>query len=152
MTISERIFQRMEEKKLTQKEFSQATGISQSTICDWRRKGTNPASDKIMIICHCLDMDPVDLLSGAENKKFVQPDYLIADISDLRAPMIALAWENRAYDRHHTIDGGNLTHRDDIIIYVFHRHRTIVKSDVICTSQNHHILRSKCQDVLSETT
>jgi len=76
MTISERIFQRMEEKKLTQKEFSQATGIAQSTICDWRRKGTNPASDKIMIICHCLDMDPVDLLSGTENRKFVQPDYL----------------------------------------------------------------------------
>ena len=66
----------MEEKKLTQKEFSKATGISQSTICDWRRKGTNPASDKIMIICHCLDMDPVDLLSGTENRKFVQPDHL----------------------------------------------------------------------------
>ena len=66
----------MEEKKLTQKEFSQATGISQSTICDWRRKGTNPASDKIMIICNCLEMDPVDLLSGAENSKFVQPEYL----------------------------------------------------------------------------
>ncbi len=51
MLISERIFELLKEKGITQKEFSELTGISQSTISDWKRKKTNPASDKIMLIC-----------------------------------------------------------------------------------------------------
>ena len=51
MTISERIFKLMEEREITQMDFSKATGIAQSTISDWKRKKTNPSADKIMIIC-----------------------------------------------------------------------------------------------------
>lgn len=51
MTISERIFDILDKKGMSQKEFSLATGIPQSTISDWRKKNTNPASDKILIIC-----------------------------------------------------------------------------------------------------
>ena len=54
MLISERIYQYMSEKGISQKEFSSRTGISQSTISDWKRKGTNPSADKIMIICEVL--------------------------------------------------------------------------------------------------
>ena len=80
MLISERIYQYMEEKKITQKEFADRTGISQSTVSDWRRKGTNPSADKIMIICEVLEITPYELLLGTENKmqkKHQEPDYVM---------------------------------------------------------------------------
>ena len=51
MVISEKIFELMKERGMNQKEFALATGISQSTISDWKTKRTNPAADKIMVIC-----------------------------------------------------------------------------------------------------
>jgi len=81
MIISERIFQILKEKEMTQKEFSNNTGIAQSTISDWKTKKTNPAADKIMIICDTLDVTPYELLSGTENDKFKQLDYVIIDKS-----------------------------------------------------------------------
>ena len=33
---------------MSQKEFSRATGITQSTVSDWRKKNTNPAYDKMV--------------------------------------------------------------------------------------------------------
>jgi len=62
MIISERIFKIMREKKINQLDLSNKTGISQSTISDWKRKKTNPSADKIMIICAALDVSPEDLL------------------------------------------------------------------------------------------
>lgn len=68
MTVSQRIFQILKEKKMTQKEFSDRTGIPQSTVSDWRKKNTNPASDKILIICDTLGVTPYELLSGVEEE------------------------------------------------------------------------------------
>ena len=62
MLISERIYRYLEEKGISQIEFAKRTGISQSTISDWRRKGTNPSADKIMIICDVLEVSPYELL------------------------------------------------------------------------------------------
>ena len=56
MTISEKIFALLEQKQLSQKEFSEKTEISQSTISDWKRKRTNPSSDKILKICEVLQV------------------------------------------------------------------------------------------------
>ena len=67
MLISEKIFYYIEKNQLTQKEFSERTGISQSTISDWKRKKTNPASDKIMVICEVLGITPYELLNGTES-------------------------------------------------------------------------------------
>ena len=64
MSISDRIFQVLKEKGMTQKEFSEKTSIPTSTISDWRKKCTNPSSDKIMVICKVLDIDLTWLLSG----------------------------------------------------------------------------------------
>jgi len=66
MLISERIYKYLAERKMSQIEFSKRTGISQSTISDWRRKGTNPSSDKIMIICDVLGVSPLELLTGVD--------------------------------------------------------------------------------------
>lgn len=80
MTISERIYEYLEKKGITQLEFAKRTGISQSTVSDWRRKGTNPSADKIMIICEVLDISPYELLQGTEsrkNKEYRSQDYLV---------------------------------------------------------------------------
>ncbi|SFU66161.1 helix-turn-helix domain-containing protein [Butyrivibrio sp. M55] len=66
MTIRDRIFDKLQEMKLTQKEFAKRTGIAESTISDWRKKNTNPTAEKIMIICKVLDVTPEWLLSGIE--------------------------------------------------------------------------------------
>lgn len=79
MLISERIYKYLAEKGMSQIEFANRTGISQSTISDWKRKGTNPSADKIMIICEVLDITPYELLSGTENSKYKQTDYIVLD-------------------------------------------------------------------------
>ena len=66
MTISDRIFALLDEKGMKQKEFSEKTGISQSTISDWKKKSTNPAADKLISICEALDVSPEYLLTGVE--------------------------------------------------------------------------------------
>lgn len=68
MTISEKIFKILDENRMSQKEFSNKTGIPQSTISDWRKKNTNPASDKILIICEVLGITPYELLSGVKEE------------------------------------------------------------------------------------
>ena len=68
MTIRERIFIRLEELNMTQKAFSEKTGISQSAISEWKSKKTNPTADKIMVICQVLGVSPEWLLSGVEKE------------------------------------------------------------------------------------
>ncbi len=80
MLISERIYEYMKTKGISQMEFSKRTGISQSTISDWHRKGTNPSADKIMIICDVLEISPYDLLLDTKNEKmkpYNPPECLI---------------------------------------------------------------------------
>ena len=67
-TISDKIFELLKEKGMSQKEFAQRTGIAESSISDWKKKRTNPVSDKILIICEVLDVTPYELLSGAEHR------------------------------------------------------------------------------------
>ena len=66
MTVSEKIFEILNERGMSQKEFSEKTGISQSSISDWKRKKTNPVSEKIMIIWQALNVTSEELLSGTE--------------------------------------------------------------------------------------
>ena len=82
MTINERIFYIMKQKNITQLELSQATGISQSTISDWKRKGTNPASDKLVVLANKgLGVDVDDLLYDRFefNARKIVVDYTLND-------------------------------------------------------------------------
>ena len=63
MIISEKIFLILEQKRMSQKDFAERTGISQSTISDWKRKRTNPSADKILKICEVLQVTPYELLA-----------------------------------------------------------------------------------------
>lgn len=67
--ISEKIFELILRNSITQKEFSEKTGISQSTISDWKRKGTNPSADKILKICEVLKVTPYELLGENETER-----------------------------------------------------------------------------------
>ncbi|XME02230.1 helix-turn-helix domain-containing protein [Lachnospiraceae bacterium C1.1] len=66
MTISERIFERLTQLSMTQKEFSEKTGILPSTISEWKKNKTNPSSEKIMPICEAIGVTPEWLLSGID--------------------------------------------------------------------------------------
>ena len=48
MTISERIFELLVKRGMSQKEFAERTGIAQSSISDWKRKKTNPVSEELL--------------------------------------------------------------------------------------------------------
>ena len=41
MQIGERVYKYLEEKGMSQAEFVSKTGISQSTVSDWKRKGND---------------------------------------------------------------------------------------------------------------
>lgn len=73
MIISEKIFELIKSKGMSQKDFALATGISQSTISDWKTKKTNPAADKIMVICDVLGVTPEELLTSGEQFKSYDP-------------------------------------------------------------------------------
>ena len=81
MIISERIFDRLKRMSMTQKEFSDRTGIKQNTICEWKKRKTNPSSDKIMSICEVLKVTPEWLLSGIEpaGGRISGTDYMVLD-------------------------------------------------------------------------
>ena len=69
VTIGQKIFYLLSQKNMTQKEFSQRTGIPETTVSDWRKKRTNPMAEKIMVICKVLNVTPEWLLSGVEHEK-----------------------------------------------------------------------------------
>ncbi len=75
MIMSQYIFELLKEKGLFQKQFAELTGISQSTISDWKNKKTNHAADKILNICTVLGISSEDLLS-AWLQETSKPDYL----------------------------------------------------------------------------
>lgn len=78
MIISQKIFSMMKQKGMTQKDFSEQTEISQSTISDWKRKKTNPSADKILKICEVLQITPYELLSDVDTKDGdSKVDYII---------------------------------------------------------------------------
>ena len=83
MTISEKIFSLLETRGMSQKEFSERTGIAQSTISDWKRKKTDPVSQKILIICEVLRVTPYELLSETEGKgkRGKRPEVIMLDKS-----------------------------------------------------------------------
>lgn len=79
MIISERIYELMEEKGITQRYLAEKTGIAQSTISDWKRKKTNPAADKILPICEVLGITPYELLAGTSYESKFHADFLLID-------------------------------------------------------------------------
>ncbi len=76
MTIGERVLELVREREMTQKEFSEKTGIPQSTMSSWKGKKQNPSIDKLKVICVTLKVDPYYLISATESNQTLNDDYL----------------------------------------------------------------------------
>ena len=106
MTIRDRIFAKLEELNMTQKEFSLRTGIPQTTVSDWRKKKTNPTAEKIMVICKVLGVTPEWLLSGIEkngSRKSRADWYVVGKKTELGH--LINAYNNMGKDRRNRLMG-----------------------------------------------
>ena len=74
LKVYEKIFARLDELNMSQSELSRRTGISTSTINDWKKKKINPQADKLVVICKALDMSLADLL-GDDGGESSSVDY-----------------------------------------------------------------------------
>lgn len=88
MSVGKKIIAILKEKGMSQKEFSQATGIAESTISDWKRKDFNPSLEKLEAICKVLDITADELLGidsvsdyTAEERYLIE-SYRFMDESD----------------------------------------------------------------------
>ena len=81
-TISQRLFALMEKRGISARDLSRMTGISYNTITDWKRKGTNPSSDKIMDICYALQITPETLLIGHGLDKVFEDPLILDKLED----------------------------------------------------------------------
>ena len=106
MTIGQKIFYLLEEKNMTQKEFSDKTGIATTTISDWRKKNTNPGSDKIMVICSALEVTPEYLLSGVaeDSDRGKNMDYMVIPKGTEERELIELFNGMDWLDREHLLE------------------------------------------------
>ena len=68
LKVYEKIFARLDELSMSQSELSRRTGISTSTINDWKKKKINPQADKLVVICKALDMSLAELLGDDETE------------------------------------------------------------------------------------
>lgn len=68
MTISQRIFGIMEEKHLKQSDLANYIGVANSSVSDWKKKGSTPSADKIVKISEFLNVSIDYLLGRTENQ------------------------------------------------------------------------------------
>lgn len=61
MTITQKIFEIMDAKNISQVTLSEQTGISTSAISGWRRKNAYPTANKIPAIAKCLGVSISEL-------------------------------------------------------------------------------------------
>lgn len=98
MSISDVIFNKMSEKKITQKEFSKRTNIPESTISDWKKKGNTPGAEKLTTIAAALGISVSELIGedkcGLTDYCISEEEKMIIDVyrnssADVRRRIIA---------------------------------------------------------------
>lgn len=80
MDINKRIFEVLDEKGISQKELSKRTGISESTISDWKRKGKTPGIDKLILLCEKLNVDIYSLAGIDYEYQLDDDEKLVIDM------------------------------------------------------------------------
>ena len=105
MTIGERILELAHAKGMTQKEFSERTGIPQSTMSSWKGKKQNPGMDKLQVICDVLAVDPYYLLSGAEMKESLKTDCIIVHRDNQEEYELLLEFRKLNRDNRRRLEG-----------------------------------------------
>jgi len=62
MTISEKLFAELDNKKIRQADLAKYLDVRNSVITNWKTRGTNPPSELIIHICKFLDISIFELL------------------------------------------------------------------------------------------
>lgn len=68
MTIVERLFYLLKQKKLKASDLARHLNVQKSVISNWKTRGTNPPSEFIVPICEFLNVDISFMLTGKENE------------------------------------------------------------------------------------
>ena len=90
MTISERMYRLIKEKKITQKTLSEVAGVSKSAVTIWFKTNTNTIpSSSIMPICKLLGITPSELLTG-ENQEQIVEEKTSNKLTDDEEKLIAI--------------------------------------------------------------
>ena len=69
MTINERLFGLLEERRISQKEFAEAVGANPRSVSSWRTRRTDPPVNLICKIAEFLGVSVEWLLSGEEHSQ-----------------------------------------------------------------------------------
>ena len=83
MTITERMFIILKDKKLSQKDFSAYIDVNEKTVSAWKKNNSLPPADKLEIISNYLDVSLEYLITGKEKSSF-------SEFSDNELEMILL--------------------------------------------------------------
>ena len=76
MKISERIFELMKAKKITQAELAEALGITQPSVGNWKTRGTTPPMEYLPTICEVLGVSWEYLVTGEETEQHFTSEEL----------------------------------------------------------------------------
>lgn len=77
----EKIFELMKERKLTAKQLSEATGISQSNFTEWKKGRSNPKYEALSLIADYFDVS-VDYLLGNDTIRAYDENNNLVVIDD----------------------------------------------------------------------
>lgn len=80
MTINERIYKTLEEKKLKQSDLAEFINVSTGQITAWKKRGTTPPAEYLINICKFLNITIYELL-GEENENQSELEYLYSKAS-----------------------------------------------------------------------
>lgn len=104
VSVTDRIFELLRVKNVSQKELADLTGISTSAISDWKHKGTTPSAVKVQKICEALGVMPEDILGKKSNESKNQ--YIIKQ-------------DNELYEFVKLYDSMDIDVRERILAYAF---------------------------------
>ena len=83
MTINERIFFTLEEKRLKQSDLASSLQLSTGQINAWKKRGTTPPAEYLANICKFLDISIFELLDiEDDNMSEIERLYSIASPDD----------------------------------------------------------------------
>ena len=69
MSINEKLFFLLEEKKLKQSDLAKYLGVSQAVITTWKNRKTDPPASKLINICKFLEISVYELLGEEPNNQ-----------------------------------------------------------------------------------
>lgn len=80
MTINERLFKLLDEKKLKQSDLAKHLNVSQAVITTWKKRGTTPPAEYLIKICKFLNISIYELL-GEDQKTMSELEHLYSKAS-----------------------------------------------------------------------